>query len=146
MQLVLDLANVSDDTSYFRKHWLVDATNQTLTQRRAEIRRALESPEACAEAISRWWTCSFARGSFLYFVRGQLAANPGDLESALAVVMATFRDVISLCANPGCDVVFRRSRSTQRFCDKAACTHYAAREHKRKWWKKHGKKWRADRR
>jgi len=68
--------------------------------------------------------------------------NYGILALSLAVGTSTLLSKMAFCPNPECcQPYFFKSRKTQRFCDRPACSAYGQREHKKKWWKEHGKEW-----
>ena len=77
------------------------------------------------------------RGEFVYVPRSEFDRAVYRLfrSSALAKV----------CANPDCPApYFIAGRTTQQFCSEK-CSGVLQKEHKRRWWKEHGPKWRRDR-
>jgi hypothetical protein len=69
-----------------------------------------------------------------------------NLPLSLAVAVSEVSPRMIICQNPECpNPYFLKGRSTQRFCERPACTLYGQREHKKKWWAEHGKQWKQER-
>jgi hypothetical protein len=65
---------------------------------------------------------------------------------SLAIGATELAPKMALCANPECPArYFLKERKSQRFCDWPACLAYGQREHKRNWWNKHRREWKAKR-
>lgn len=87
----------------------------------------------------RWWVP-------LWLVdKDFIEPNPAHLPFLLALTVRDLVGRLGQCPNPECPhPYFIKDRKNQRFCDRPACATYGRREHKRKWWREKGPKWRAN--
>jgi hypothetical protein len=158
-ELLLDLANLQGtncERFWKRWGWLPKETDEDLLSLREELQSAL-SPDAnqnekLAHTLNRWvrWKSrdsAVAPSTFIVNAHWRsIRLNPANLRVSLAFALRELYGKLSRCGNEKCpQAFFIRSKKKQRFCDRPECKALGQREHKRIWWKKHGKEWLAGR-
>lgn len=162
-EMVLDLANLSDDAcGLFRKRfeWFIPGVDDSALLQHRDLLRKFWSGDDEYEASRR----EFFRVGLLHSWLHQACQNPqrlwtigtyGDgtcsvrptdslLPLSLALAASELTATMGICGNPDCpQKYFLKGRSTQRFCDRPACSAYGQRQHKLKWWDAHKSELRA---
>jgi hypothetical protein len=123
---------------------------------RGNLRLAWREPEGLRRQTRLMRTEWPLWAAYDFFFR-RLEQNPDENDPHLLATAATFYRLFEAanaavnlqgkfryCANPECPTpFFFERRRGQRFCSEL-CAAHGNRESKKKWWDKHGKKWRRD--
>lgn len=155
-EALLDLANVADDQwqVFDRRHqknyshWPSDGD---LLNWRLWLRKIWEErDERDVTFALADWTDEARKNNWpawIFDVRQpSVSPNYGVFSLSLAIALTEHLPKMAVCANPGCPQrYFLKARKSQRFCDRPGCAAYGQREHKRNWWKAHGKEWKEKR-
>src|SRR5215472_120526 len=166
-EMVLDLANLSDDAcGLFRKRFKVffpgvddSALDSALLQHREQLRKfwsgddryEASRPEFFRVGLLHSWLHQASQIPERLWVIGSygdethsVEPNPSLLPLSLAFAASELTAAMGICGNPDCpQKYFLKGRSTQRFCDRPACSAYGQRQHKLKWWNAHKSELRA---
>jgi hypothetical protein len=156
--MLLDLANLPDEgwPQFHRRYlgvYIPWPSNEDLVNWRLWLRQVWkgEDDRDVRFALAAWTreATRHDRQSWVFDAsRTPYAVRPNYkiLALSLAVGTSELLSKMAVCQNPGCpQPYFLRSRKTQRFCDRPACSTYGQREHKKNWWKEHGKEWKEKR-
>lgn len=157
-QMVMDLANLSDDDSvWFWRKWGRDYVqtnwNRPLTEYRDELRAIWSIPLSntldwgtLADVRLRSWLAEAHTHNRQTWVLRLACVYPDfrNLPLSLALALSELAPKMAKCENPECPCCyFLKGRKTQRFCDRPICIAYGQRKHKREWWKREGTRRRA---
>lgn len=151
-KMLLDLVNLPDDgAGWFRRHWsyALPKDDQKLMEYRHQLRRFWSGEAGTDWALVIWLNESNKLDPFeVRLLAGYFGVVPrySIFPLSLAVGATELGRKMAVCANPECpNPYFLRARPKQRFCDRPACAEYGQREHKRTWWRVHGKEWKEKR-
>jgi hypothetical protein len=158
-EVLLDLANLRDtNCELFWKRWphLPHETDEDLLTLRDELRSACSPDKNQGKKLMhtlnrwiRWKPRNSEVGLSPLVVNGHwlsITPNPGNLRVSLGFALSDLHRRLFRCSNENCpQAFFIKTKRGQRFCDRPACKALGQREHKRAWWKKHGKEWLAAR-
>ena len=155
-RMLVDLANVSDDCTYFRHCWgvlfLRGESDDEILSLRDRLRTAWEGGTESVDLLSHKLASEVAVSGFggVKWVEFTLhdrtvlrVPNFFNLRMALCMAIVELAPQMSICPNPDCPQrCFVKTRSTQKICDRRACIQFGQRQYKRDWWKEHGHQWR----
>lgn len=158
-ELLLDLANLrGTNCEPFWKRWhhLPKETDEDLLSLRAELQSACSpdrnQDEKLMHTLNRWirWKPRGSEVGLSPLVVNahwlSIRPNPANLRVSLAFALSDLYRKLFRCSNENCpQAFFIKTKRGQRFCDRPACKALGQREHKRIWWKRHGKEWLAGR-
>jgi hypothetical protein len=156
-EILLDLANLRDDSPVlFRRRFgqldvSVSGDAQAILRFRDQL-QMLWRREAPAAVVLQMWVKERRPGwepfTIVQWADGRQSVWPNYhiLPLTLAIGVAELGPKMAICKNASCpQKYFLKGRKTQRFCDRPACMAYGQREHKRRWWSKHGQEWKETR-
>ena len=158
-EILLDLANLQDDScEHFRRRFdrldvALQEDDEAILRFRNELRIVWREEDLpFGEVLQYWGHC--VNGSSLPAFRVMVwrdvahsfVPNSNILALSLGMAASEWKSKMGVCENPDCvQPYFLNGRSTQRFCDRRACSAFGQREHKRKWWAEHGQEWKRKR-
>lgn len=157
-EMLLDLANLPDDRwpqfhRRYRRVYIPWPSDEDLVNWRLWLRQVWkgEDDRDVRFALAAW-TREATRDNRQSWVfdasQAPYAVRPNYkiLALSLAVGTSELLSKMAVCQDPKCpQPYFLKSRKTQRFCERPACSAYGQREHKKNWWKEHGKEWKENR-
>jgi len=151
--MLLDLANLDDSLCarfYLRYARWYSLPNEfeKLLKYRSQLRQVWSGTVNPMLALGTWvQEAQRVRNRSLFRLAmsdGRWGVVPDStlLPLSLALGVSKLLPKVGVCANPDCPApYFLKGRKTQRFCDRPTCAAYGQREHKKNWWKEHGKEW-----
>jgi hypothetical protein len=155
---LLDLANLKgpDCEPFWRATPdLPRESDSELLKVRNEVRAVLDRGSTdgnqFSATLNRWlrWRPQGSECASPFVVNAHIRSiriNPGNLRVFLAFAVNELLGKVGHCANPNCPAPYYIKRKKKyRFCDRPACQAFGQRQHKREWWRKHGKEWLASR-
>jgi hypothetical protein len=155
-EMLLNLANVEgpDCGPFWRStQWTSKVADSELLQLRDELRAVLNAgsrdTDSASAIVNRWLRVKSQEGASPFVVNAHIRSiriNPGNLRVSLAFAVFELLGKVGRCANPDCPAPYYIKRKKKyRFCDRPDCQAFGQRQHKREWWRKHGKEWLASR-
>lgn len=157
-EMLLNLANLQGpncDPFWRSTQWTSNVADSELLPLHDELRAVLDCGPTDSNQVSatlnRWlrWKPQGSEGASPFIVNAHIRSiriNPGNLRVSLAFAVNELLGKVGHCANPHCPApYFIKQKAKYRFCDRQACQAFGQREHKREWWRKHGKDWLASR-